>query len=102
MYVACVFVGVIAFVLLSPLNSLSQEPPKANGQQGSISGAVMDQTGAVIPGAKVVLASATEKGLETQTDDRGAYSFKGLNPGTYTLSVTAPNFAVQSLTNINL
>jgi hypothetical protein len=102
MYTVFLFVGIISGVLLLPLRSLGQEPPKTTGQQGSISGAVMDQTGAVIPGAKAVLATGTEKGVETQTDDKGVYSFKGLNPGTYTLSVTAPNFAVQSLTNINL
>ncbi|MGA2966094.1 MAG: carboxypeptidase regulatory-like domain-containing protein, partial [Terriglobales bacterium] len=40
--------------------------------------------------------------LETQVNDKGEYSFSGLKPGTYTLSVTAPNFALKTFDNITL
>ena len=39
---------------------------------------------------------------EAQTDSKGSYSFTGLDPGTYKLSATAPNFGVQNLTDINV
>jgi hypothetical protein len=95
-------VGITVFVMLWQLCASSQEEPKPPAGGASISGSVTDQTGAVITGAKVVLARGTEPGREATTDDKGAYSFKGLEAGTYTLTVTAPNFAVQSLPNIGL
>jgi Carboxypeptidase regulatory-like domain len=67
----------------------------------SISGVANDPTGAVIPGATVILNNAAGVVVrKTQTDDKGAYSFTGLEPGTYSLSVTAPNFGEQRLQNV--
>jgi hypothetical protein len=68
--------------------------------KASINGVATDQTGAVIPGARVVLTDASGKTQETQTSDKGAYSFTGVAAGTYTITVTAPNFAQQNLENI--
>ena len=62
-------------VTLSPL--VGQETPTPSSTQASISGAVMDQTGAVLPGARVVLSRGTEKGRETTTDEKGVYVFSG-------------------------
>jgi hypothetical protein len=78
------------------------------GQQGpwndkaTIRGTVTDATQAVVTGATAVLANAAGFKQQTQTDDKGAYSFTGLEAGTYTLSITAANFAVKSLDNITL
>src|SRR3954451_11319131 len=55
---------------------------------GGIGGTVMDETGAVLPGANVALSNAqgTVGGnQETVTDVRGAYQFLRLVPGTYTV-----------------
>jgi hypothetical protein len=95
-------VGITIFVLLSQLCASSQEASKPPAAGASISGSVTDQTGAVITGAKVVLTRGTEPGIETTTDDKGAFSFKGLNAGTYALTVMAPNFAVQNLPDVTL
>src|SRR5262245_34106114 len=65
-----------------------------------INGTVADQTQAVVTGAKVVLKDAAGGAQETETNDKGSYSFHALKPGTYTLAVTAPNFADQVLDNI--
>src|SRR5262249_13665526 len=67
-----------------------------------ISGTVTDQTSAVVPGAKVVLTNTTGVHRETQTGVDGTYTFGDLDPGTYTLTVTAPNFADKILDNIPL
>jgi hypothetical protein len=67
------------------------------GQQtsGSIKGVLMDDSGAVIPAAKVSLTAAgASKIAQTQAD--GSYTFVGLAPGTYTVSVTFPGFATFS------
>jgi Carboxypeptidase regulatory-like domain len=75
---------------------------KSGSNGGSVTGIATDQTGAVISGARVVLIDAAGQSRETQTDEKGAYSFTGVPPGTYTLSVTAPNFAEQIFQNIVL
>lgn len=72
----------------------------ATAGKASISGIATDQTGAVIPGVKVVLSDAAGATRETVSDDKGAYSFTGLAPGSYSLAITAPNFGSQNLTDI--
>lgn len=70
--------------------------------KASISGTVTDQTQAVVPAVRAVLTNLTGVKQETETNDKGAYSFSGLQTGTYSLSFTAPNFAMQNLDNVTL
>ena len=70
------------------------------GDKGAISGTVTDQTGAVVVDAKAVLTSVAGAKLETQVNEKGAYSFSGLEPGTYKLVVTATNFADMPFDNV--
>ena len=72
----------------------------ARAGNSSISGIASDPTGAVIPGVKVVLDNGAGLMQEATTDDKGAYAFTGLPPGTYSVSISAPNFAEQNLPNI--
>src|SRR5208282_1086386 len=74
-------------------NPPPQSTHKTAGDKGAINGIVTDQTGAVVTNAKAVLTSDAGTKLQTQVSDKGVYSFTGLEPGTYTLVVTAPNFA---------
>jgi hypothetical protein len=83
----------------TPLPVLAAEKP-ADGK-AFIHGVVTDQTQAVVVGATVDLTAAGAK-KEVQTNAKGEYSFTGLDPGTYTLTVTAPNFAVKTLDFINV
>ncbi len=75
---------------------------KIAGGKGAISGTATDQTLAVVPGAKAVLTNEAGEKLETQANEKGMYSFTGLEPGTYTLIVTAPNFAARTFDSIAL
>ncbi|MGB8010978.1 MAG: TonB-dependent receptor [Terriglobales bacterium] len=75
---------------------------KIAGDKGAISGMATDQTGAVVTNAKAVLTSAAGAKFETPVNDKGAYSFAGLEPGTYKLVITAPNFADMPFDNITL
>jgi hypothetical protein len=79
--------------------ALGQQTPVAS-TGAVISGTVADQTQAVVTGAKVMLRDAAGAQQETETNDKGSYTFRSLRPGTYTLTVTAPNFADQVLDNI--
>jgi hypothetical protein len=56
---------------------------------GVLDGSVLDQIGAVIPGAKVVLKGEGGKELrQIRTNDEGTYYFSGLTPGEYEIEVT--------------
>jgi len=58
-----------------------------------LTGIVTDQTGAVVPGAKVVLTDpATGFTKATESGPTGLYDFNGLNPANYNLKVTAKGF----------
>ena len=47
----------------------------------SISGTVIDRTGAVIPGTTVTLSGATT--VEVKTDNQGKFEFSTVEPGVY-------------------
>jgi len=101
-YVFCRVIGALALVFVGLSFSVGQAQLKGATDKAAISGTVTDQTQAVVAGAKVVLTNDAGEKLETQVNDKGAYSFTGLKPGTYALTVTAPNFAVKTVENITL
>ncbi|MGH9499522.1 MAG: carboxypeptidase regulatory-like domain-containing protein [Terriglobales bacterium] len=84
--------------LLLCWSAVGQEAPG----KASISVTVTDATGAVIPGAKLTLTTTSGLKLERQSDEKGTCSFTGLEAGTYTLTVTAPGFAVTTFSDIAL
>jgi outer membrane receptor protein involved in Fe transport len=64
----------------------------------SLSGAVRDPNGAVVPGAKVVLRNvATGVEKTTTSNGEGAYLFLDITPGGYTVQASAPSFSVQQV-----
>jgi hypothetical protein len=70
---------------------------------GTINGSVVDQTGAVIPNAKVTILQ-TETGAVTQTasNSDGNFVQVGLNSGHYEVTVKASGFAIFRVTGIYL
>ena len=68
-----------------------------------LSGIVTDPSGAVVPGAQVVLVNeATQDTRVVTTNSAGLYSFPALLPASYTLKVTAKGFESKNLTGIEL
>ena len=61
--------------------------------RGTITGTVTDSTGAVVPGATVVLANAAT-GVTTSavSNQQGTYTIPLLQPGTYDVSVDLQGF----------
>ena len=62
--------------------------------RGTLRGLITDELGAAIVGANVTLTDATGAQKKTTTNGEGIYVFSGLTPGKYTVSATAPGFAI--------
>ena len=62
-------------------------------QSGMIRGHVTDETGAVIPRAKIIAVSAEGATRTSTADNSGAYSIGPLDSGSYQLSASAPQLA---------
>lgn len=58
-------------------------------KQTTLSGRVLDQSGAIIPETKVVLTSATGEKFEIYTNDQGIYEID-LSPGTFSIEFEYP------------
>lgn len=85
----------IPFLLCSILVLFLSSGVAAFGQagRGAISGSVMDQTGAVVPGASVTLLDpATGVARHTTSNAAGHYAFISLNPGAYRVTATQSGF----------
>jgi hypothetical protein len=68
---------------------------------GSISGTVVDQTGAAVAGARVRLSREDQSpDQEVLSDDDGHFSFANVPPGPFQLTITSAGFTTQSSSGI--
>jgi hypothetical protein len=89
---------VLVFCVAAPVASYGQAI-SMNG--GSIQGTVTDPSGATVPGATVIISSpATGYSHSLTTDRAGFYSLGPLNPGEYTISITASSFERQEIKTV--
>ncbi len=65
-------------------------------------GQVTDESGAVIPAARVTLTADGQPTKTTIADSRGAYAFAGLATGNYLVSASAPQLAMAQPASISL
>ena len=92
-------------IFLVLLASLIVVPP-AWGRQfetGNIVGTIKDSTGAVVPGAKVVLTN-TQTGVtaEKTSDANGNYEFFTLRPGSYVVTAEKDGFSIALVDNVQV
>jgi hypothetical protein len=75
----------------------------AQTSRGTVTGTVLDPSGAVIGGAHVTL-TGVETGIQLSTDsnEAGVYRFDAVDLGVYHLTVTQPGFATYVGTEINV
>ena len=93
-----VFFGLLVALIFSLTLSAS-----AQRYLGSIQGEVTDPSGAKVVGAGVVAEeTTTHYKTEGKTNESGAYTFAALNPGTYTITVTAGGFRPENVSNVIL
>jgi hypothetical protein len=78
--------------------------PQLRAQFGSsLSGTVLDSSGAAIPGASVSLTNAgTQQTQTVSTNNTGFYRFGELGPGNYSIAVTATGFKTNVMSNIGV
>jgi hypothetical protein len=70
---------------------------------GSLAGQVLDPSGAVIPGARIILQNRnTGQQLTTNTDGEGKYLFSRLEPGSYRLQVEKTGFQTAVMEEVTL
>ncbi len=76
-------------------------PSSAPGLPSSVSGTVVDQDGAVVPGAHVrVTGDSSALNQEAVTDKDGQFSFADIPPGHFQLTVTASGFSTQTYSGL--
>lgn len=72
-----------------------QEPDQR--LSGSISGAIVDQTGAPVAGARVRLTREDQSAnQEALSDEDGQFTFANIAPGPFQLTITSAGFAAQT------
>src|SRR5271165_5132001 len=77
-----------------PASALAQDSPAI----GSISGTVLDATGAPVSGAQVRLTrEATTPAAETLTESDGHFSFANVAPGSFELSIALAGFKTKTV-----
>src|SRR5215472_8674646 len=73
----------------------------AQQDRGTISGTVLDATGAVVPNARVTVTNPdTNTAFSTTTAESGQYTVPNLSPGTYNLRVEKAGFKVAVTTGM--
>ncbi len=82
-----------SFLALWLLLTTLSIPALAQSSNATLNGTVNDPTGAVVPGADLILVNVAT-GAETRaaSNDRGEFTFRNLNPGTYDLKVNKEGF----------
>lgn len=77
----------------TPQTSGTQQTTQPSQSASTVRGVVADPDGAVIPGATVTLTPSTGKAVIVQSGSDGNYAVPGVSAGTYSLTITMPNFA---------
>ncbi len=91
------------FLVLALLlcTSLSVAAFAQSTMDGGIAGTVTDQSKAVVPNANVTVTNlGTNREFTATTDEAGKFRVTGLQPGTYSVTVTSANFAVYKAASV--
>ena len=76
-------------------------PAHAQNTSSSISGNVLDSSGAALPNAAIAVHNdATGQAFSATSDGRGAYTIPNVQPGVYTVKASATGFQAQTQSNV--
>lgn len=94
---SCLFLSLLTIACFLASNAVSVARAQS-AVTGGLSGVVADATGAVVPGAKVVVIDAATDAKQTVTTNaEGRYTVGFLRPGQYTVTASAANLQSDSL-----
>ena len=93
--VSRLFFVIFFFLFLCSSISFAQ-----NAATGALHGQVTDPSGAVIPGATIVMTPQTGKPVTARSDAQGFYEFKSLPAGKYSLTAVAQGFTLYQNDNV--
>src|SRR6266550_525130 len=93
---------VISFLLLLALLFSVSASAQITSQTGAVRVFVTDPQGAAVAGAKVTLSSGVRAYLTKETIADGSVVFPLVTPGTYKVTVEAPNFSRTVLSNVDV
>src|SRR5271167_1421655 len=82
--------------------SLMTSVAAAQTTTGTLRGRITDPSGAVIPQATVVANTSDGRSVTVVTNNQGIYEFKGLAPGSYTVTAVAKGFASDQEDGVNV
>ena len=88
--------AILFFAFAAALTAISQT------SSGEIRGSVSDPTGALVPGAQIVLAGQDGAPATATSGHDGTFRFSQVKPGTYTLVITAKGFAASTVDGIEI
>ena len=89
--------------VLAVMAMFASLPAIAQERFGDITGTVVDQTGAVLPGVTVTVTNnETLRSSVTVTNSIGVYYARGLEPGRYTVKFELSGFTGQEAPNVSL
>ena len=92
------------FVTLAALFSVLSLSPVLAQNNGTLTGSVVDPSGAAVPNAavEVLLPGGSSAILQAKTGNDGAFSIPVIKPGKYQLSVSVSGFAKLNLANVTV
>jgi outer membrane receptor protein involved in Fe transport len=95
--------GVVCTLILCLMGLVASTPLRAQYDSAQISGTVRDQSGAVIPNAKVQIQNR-DTGLvrQTVTNSDGVYVLSQIPPGVYTITASSTGFSSASQAGVQL
>jgi hypothetical protein len=96
-------VKLFAIAVAAALFFVAPRPASAQVSLGSISGTVVDPSGAVVPGAEITATNVqTQAQTKTTSDTSGLFKLALLPVGTYEISVTKTGFQTLVVTGIQV
>src|SRR5262245_19387615 len=98
-----VFLAEIAVVAVCILSLLSPSTGAQTASTSTVSGTIIDASGAAVPNAKVeLLDNDTQAKFTTTTGDDGHYTFSTVRPGSYKITVTANGFRQAIISSVKV
>ncbi len=92
-----------AFVLVLVALCVATLPAHAQILYGNLVGTVTDpQQGAVVGATVTISNKATGYTVDQKTDERGAYDFRNIPPGTYNLKIAAAGFSAFEVKDVEI